>query len=118
MTSGSRFTEQLRAGSEPHWTKACGHRFTTTLADDTLDDDVFRRYLVQDYAFIETLVTVLGYAVAYAPDIGRQDPFRGLSSGIDERRERFLSARSTRWECRQRSEPHQRCRRPRKPSRL
>jgi thiaminase/transcriptional activator TenA len=62
-----RFTTWLRERSEPGWTNATTHRFTRELGADELADDVFRRYLVQDYSFLETLVGVFGYAVGEAP---------------------------------------------------
>ena len=61
--------EGLRAECEPAWSRATGHRFTAELGDDRLADDVFRRYLVQDYAFIGTLASMIGYGVAKAPDM-------------------------------------------------
>jgi thiaminase/transcriptional activator TenA len=63
----ARFTDWVRARAEPSWSEATTHRFTAELRADTLDDDVFRRYLIQDYAFLETLVGVFGYAVGDAP---------------------------------------------------
>lgn len=49
------------------WTRATGHRFVRELGDGTLDDRVLARYLVQDYAFVEALATLVGLAVARAP---------------------------------------------------
>ncbi|WP_302081549.1 TenA family protein [Salinibaculum rarum] len=63
----ARFTDWVRARAEPLWTEATTHRFTEELRADTLDDDVFGRYLIQDYAFLETLVGAFGHAVADAP---------------------------------------------------
>lgn len=63
----NQFTDWLRKRSEPAWTEATTHRFTRELGDDSLDDEVFRRYLVQDYVFLETLVGVFGHAVGDAP---------------------------------------------------
>jgi thiaminase/transcriptional activator TenA len=67
--SDARFSERLRLGCEARWNAAVNHRFVDELAAGTLADGPFRSYLVQDYAFIETLVTVLGFAVARAPDM-------------------------------------------------
>jgi thiaminase/transcriptional activator TenA len=64
-----RFSEWLRERSEPAWTDATDHRFVRELGDDTLADDVFRRYLIQDYAFLDAGVSVMGYAVGQAPDM-------------------------------------------------
>jgi len=62
-----RFTDWLRARSGEVWADATRHQFVRELHADTLDDVVFRRYLLQDYAFVETLVGVFGYAVGDAP---------------------------------------------------
>lgn len=66
-TADARFTTWLRERAEPAWSAATRHRFTRELGDDTLDDAVFRRYLVQDYAFLETLVGTVGHALGDAP---------------------------------------------------
>ncbi|MFC6963045.1 hypothetical protein ACFQJ8_14900 [Halocatena marina] len=63
----ARFTEWLRERSEPDWADATEHRFVRELGDGTLDDALFRRYLVQDYAFVGTLTSAFGYAVGQAP---------------------------------------------------
>ena len=67
--SDARFTDWLRDLAQPDWDAAVTHRFTQELGDDRLDDAVFARYLVQDYVFVEALVTLLGYAVAHAPNM-------------------------------------------------
>lgn len=61
------FTDWLRERAQPEWSKATTHRFTRELGTEDFDDEVFRRYLVQDYAFIESLVGVFGHAVGEAP---------------------------------------------------
>ena len=66
-TTAPRFTDWLRERSEPAWTDATTHRFTQQLGDGTLDTGVYSRYLIQDYAFVETLVGVFGHAVGQAP---------------------------------------------------
>ncbi|ADQ68594.1 putative transcription activator [Halogeometricum borinquense DSM 11551] len=66
-TDEARFTDWLRERSQPDWDAATTHRFTRELGADELDDEVFRRYLVQDYAFLETLVGLVGHAVGDAP---------------------------------------------------
>ena len=64
-----RFTDWLRELSEPTWTEAVEHRFTRELADDTLDDAVFRRYLIQDYSFVDRFVSLIGYIIGRAPSL-------------------------------------------------
>ncbi len=69
-----RFSEWLRRRTEPTWTAATTHRFTRELADGTLDEAVFTRYLIQDYAFVETLVTTVAFGAAYAPTMIEKKP--------------------------------------------
>lgn len=70
-----RFTDYLRAAAEPDWTEATDHRFTEQLLADEIDDAVFRRYLVQDYAFVRTLASVIGSAAAQAPTLPAKAEF-------------------------------------------
>ncbi|SFG01826.1 thiaminase (transcriptional activator TenA) [Halopelagius inordinatus] len=75
-----RFTDWLRERAEPAWSDATEHRFARELGSGELDDDAFRRYVVQDYAFLETLVGAFGHAVGDAPTMaskGRLVDFLG-----------------------------------------
>jgi thiaminase/transcriptional activator TenA len=63
----ARFTDWLRERTEPDWTDATSHRFACELGSGELDEEVFRRYLVQDYAFVGTLIGTFGHAVGEAP---------------------------------------------------
>ena len=71
----ARFTDWLRERSEPAWSDATEHQFTQELGAGTLDDDVMARYLRQDYAFVDTLVGVFGYAVGDAPTMADKRRF-------------------------------------------
>lgn len=96
MTDGfdaaaSRFTDWLKEATGSLWGRATGHPFTQTLCDDTLSDDVYRRYLIQDYVFIESLVTVLGHAVALAPGMPAKKRWAGFLGAItSEENDYFL----------------------------
>jgi len=59
------FTERLRGSSA--WDEATRHRFVEGYRDGTLEDDVFRSYLIDDYAFLETGARVTALAAADAP---------------------------------------------------
>lgn len=59
-------SERFRQRSD--WTGATTHRFLDELANGDLDPNRFARYLVQDYAFVATLVDVLAYLVIKAPE--------------------------------------------------
>jgi thiaminase (transcriptional activator TenA) len=61
-----RFTETLRAASEPGWSHAVGHRFVEELFTGAVPDAVMARYLIQDHRFLESFLTLLGAALASA----------------------------------------------------
>lgn len=67
--SDESFTAQLRTHAEPEWTDATEHRFTEELIDGTIADAVFRRYLVQDFAFVNTLASAIGQGAGQAPTL-------------------------------------------------
>ena len=94
--AGGRFTDWLRDGAEPHWSEACNHRFTRELAADTLDDAVFARYLIQDYAFLDALVGLVGHAVGHAPTMAEKTRLAGflgvLTGGEDDFFKRSFAA--------------------------
>lgn len=72
--SAPRFTEWLRERAEPAWNDAAAHPFSRELGAGTLDEDAFADYLVQDYAFVDALVSVFGYAVGQAPSVAAKRP--------------------------------------------
>jgi thiaminase/transcriptional activator TenA len=63
------FAETARRQVAADWQAACGHPFTAALGDGTLPPRVMADYLVQDYAFIGTLVSLIGFAIGRAPDM-------------------------------------------------
>jgi thiaminase/transcriptional activator TenA len=86
--SDPRFTDWLRDGTA--WETAVDHQFTRELHADTLSDDVFRRYLVQDYAFLTTLVGAFGHAVGDAPTMAAKSRVTDfLSTLTDEENDYF-----------------------------
>jgi len=91
-----RFTDWLQARSGDAWADATTHQFVRELHADTLDDVVFRRYLLQDYAFVETLVGAFGHAVGDAPTMeqkGRLVDFLGtVTSDEDDYFQRAFAA--------------------------
>lgn len=70
-----RFTDWLRDRSHPDWSAAVEGRFVRELDADTVDDAVFRRYLEQDYAFVETLTGTFGHALGEAPSMAAKGRF-------------------------------------------
>ena len=80
--NGLRFTDWLRARSEPLWTRMTTHRFTREIADDSLAAEAFQRYLVYEHAFVETAVTIFGYALVRAPSIAEQTRLVTVLGGL------------------------------------
>ena len=64
-----KFSEYLKNCSGKLWNKATNHKFTNELKDDKLEDHIFKIYIIQDYIFIETLVTLIGKAVYLSPNM-------------------------------------------------
>jgi len=79
-----RFTETLRAASEPSWSHAVGHRFVKELFAGSVPDAVMARYLIQDHRFLDSFLTLLGAALASADTFEarlRFGRFIGMVSG-------------------------------------
>ena len=60
------FAQSLKDASAADWQACVQHRFVHEIFAGTLDDAVLRRYLVQDYQFINRFVALLGAAIASA----------------------------------------------------
>ena len=69
-----RFSDWLKDLAKPTWSEAVAHKFTVELAAGTLQDHVMRRYLVQDYSFLDSFVKLVGNAIAQAPSLADRIP--------------------------------------------
>src|SRR5215813_618018 len=79
-----RFTETLRAASEPGWSRAVAHRFVKELFTGAVPDVVMARYLIQDHRFLDSFLTLLGAALVGADTFEarlRFGRFIGMVSG-------------------------------------
>lgn len=78
----------LRERCRADWEAAVDHRFVRELADGTIDDAVFARYLLQDYAFVADLTGLVGHAAGQAPTLDARvelaDFLRVLGTDEDE----------------------------------
>ena len=83
-TANARFSDWLRDRAEPDWTRMVNHRFMQDIATDSLPPDVLLRYLIYEHGFVETAVTIFGYALVKAPTIVEQgkivETLRGLTT--------------------------------------
>src|SRR6266436_3770733 len=59
-----RFTEILRAASEPGWSQAVEHRIVNELFAGAVPDAVMTRYLIHDHRFLDSFLVLLGAALA------------------------------------------------------
>lgn len=66
-TSDRPFSQALRQAADKPWTAATRHRFVKELAEDKMDNQVYKNYLIQDHAFVDALVRLVARAVAAAP---------------------------------------------------
>ncbi|UYG01531.1 MULTISPECIES: TenA family protein [unclassified Halomonas] len=60
--------QRLRQAANPYWDASVNHRFVDELLSGHIDDEVFARYLVQDFCFCDSFVRLLGAAVCAADD--------------------------------------------------
>jgi thiaminase (transcriptional activator TenA) len=88
-----RFTESLRAASEPGWSNAVGHRFVNELFAGAVPDAVMARYLIQDHRFLDSFLTLLGAALAGADTFAAKLRFGRFIGGVSsEENTYFLRA--------------------------
>lgn len=80
--SDLRFSEALRQKAGPGWRRAARHPFVDQLGDGALDLAAYRRYLIDDYAFIDSLAAVLGQAVAAAPGMRPKAKLAGFLAAL------------------------------------
>lgn len=61
----SRFTNDLRDCAGDQWNRVVNHRFTNELANGSLDTNVLKTYLIQDFRFLDSFVILLASMVAH-----------------------------------------------------
>jgi len=60
------FSDELRTENSGDWQAAVGHRFVDEIFAGSVEPAVMRRYLTQDYQFVDRFVALLGMAIATA----------------------------------------------------
>ena len=79
---GLPLSEQLRGYAGSDWLQAVTHPFTEALGDDRLGDESYAGYLVQDYAFIDTLVNLVARTIANAPSMPPKTMLAGFLAAL------------------------------------
>jgi thiaminase/transcriptional activator TenA len=64
MASTKRFTDALREAAGDQWDRVINHKFTKELASGSIDRSVLKKYLVQDFRFLDAFVILLASMVA------------------------------------------------------
>ena len=63
-----RFTETLAAGVRDLWQEAAEKSFVRGMAEGNLEEERFRRYMIQDYLYLQDYTNLLKYMKEYASD--------------------------------------------------
>nr|SBO99294.1 Thiaminase II [Nonomuraea gerenzanensis] len=69
------FSEWLRQQCEPEWTAVVTHPFAMAINEGTAAGDAMRRYLEQDFQFVDSFTALLGAAVAAADTFEARVPY-------------------------------------------
>ncbi len=69
------FSQWLRSRCEPQWTAVVTHPFASSITRGETPDDDMRRYLIQDFQFVDSFTALLGAAVASADNFESRVPF-------------------------------------------
>ena len=77
-----QFSEWLRATAADQWDEMLDHRFVSECTDGRIDRDVYRTYLEQEFAFVETSAVTLGHAVVNAPSFDEIRRFAVALEGL------------------------------------
>lgn len=76
----TRFSEWVRAQASDSWDAFLEHRFVRECTDGSMDSRVYEAYLEQEYAFVETAASAVGYAIGEAPSMQQ---VRRLAEALD-----------------------------------
>jgi len=80
----------LKAAAGQNWTRATRHAFVDGMGDGDLSLDAYRRYLIDDYAFIDSLAAILGKAVAAAPGMPPKRRLAGFLAALTSEENDFF----------------------------
>lgn len=90
-------TDRILAENASVFEAMVSHRFVRDIADDSLPASVFDRYLLIEGAFVETAISIFGYAVAKSSDMAdRRKLIASLDALANEQMPYFESAFSQR----------------------
>lgn len=82
--TGVPLSDEILQSSQEVWARMQGHRFVRDIQEDRLPSAVFRRYLAYENAFVETAITIFGYAMVKAPTLDEQRWLIGVLKALSE----------------------------------
>jgi thiaminase/transcriptional activator TenA len=60
------FTQDLHAAAKPIWDAQLRHPFVAGIGDGTLDEELFKNWVLQDYRYLKEFARIFAWAVAKA----------------------------------------------------
>lgn len=88
----SGLADEVRAAAAGEWRRMQAHPFVVAIEEDRLPPAVLRRYLVNEYAFVETAIAIFGYALAKAPGIDERRALARIVTGLAEEQVPYFTA--------------------------
>ena len=84
-------TSSLKVKYSNLWDSMPHHKFGLGLADGSLPENIFKKYFLQDYVFVNDLVTVTSQAITKSPNLSAASVFNNFLTGIlDPENDLFL----------------------------
>ncbi len=74
------FTDELHAAAQPIWDAQLEHPFVRGIGDGTLEEERFRRWVLQDYLYLKEFARIFAWACAKA---GRLESMGWYASVLD-----------------------------------
>ena len=74
--------DKLKTELRNLWNKVVLHRFVNELGDGTLPFDIFGRYFLQDYVFVNDLVVLTSKGISKSPDFDSASVLNNFLTGI------------------------------------
>jgi thiaminase/transcriptional activator TenA len=73
-----RFTEELFGYARPIWDAQLAHPFVRGIGDGSLEEERFRRWVLQDYRYLKESARVFAWAVAKSDDLAAMGWYAGV----------------------------------------
>jgi thiaminase/transcriptional activator TenA len=71
-------TEDLFQAAKPIWDAQLGHPFVRGLGDGSLEEDRFKRWVLQDYLYLKEFARIFAWAVAKAAELDSMSWYAGV----------------------------------------